>query len=141
MCPYSWVCASSEVGQIKHSNTFAVSAQFRVPEWPGNIRALEHRALQGLATAALLRNVFFIVDMFCWGFFVLVCVMSYEYRWQTQLLAQGLQLVQPKGITPWCSDTQRTSSAPCLCFGAVVEDDAQCTQGVLVLGLVGVCPA
>lgn len=97
MCPCSWVCARPKVGQIKHPNTAAVPAQFCVPKWPENIRALEHRALQGLETAPLLRNVFFIMNVFCWGgclFVVLVYVMSYEYMWQGQFLAQSLQLVQ-----------------------------------------------
>lgn len=43
------------------------------------------------------------------------------------------------GVPLLCVDTQKTLSAPCLvCFGAVVvQNDARCTQGVLMLSLVG----
>lgn len=72
---FSWVCARSKIGHIKHSKTSAVSAQCLVTKWSENIRTLEQRALEGMKTAAFLRNVSFIVNVFC-CFFVLVCFMS-----------------------------------------------------------------
>jgi len=63
-----------------------------VTKWSENIRTLEHGALEGMKTAALLKKVSFIVNVFGWGF-ILVCFMSCHYRCR-DFLAQSLQLVK-----------------------------------------------
>lgn len=57
-------------------------------------------------------------------FIVLVCVVSYEYRWQGQFLAQTGQGSLPGAQT----HKEPPSSAP-VCLGAAAEDTAQCSQG------------
>lgn len=55
----------------------------------------------------------------------MVCVVSYEYRWQGQFLAQIGQGSLPGAQT----HKEPPSRALCLCLGAAAEDTAQCSQG------------
>lgn len=128
---FSWICARSKTGQIKHSKTSGVSAQCFCGQM---IR--EQRALEGMKKQCF------------WEMFpsLQICfagVLFWFGLWLMSIDAGTVSGSEPSVSKSWPEipllhlDTQRTQSAPCLCFGAVVQNDLECTQGVLMLGLMG----